>query len=165
MVYLWWYAQQRTFRTFLDCMYAHCGYIPKHLRESCGAHYRYWTQWECVKSMIKQEKMGPVQMSDLKYLAGNQSGFESLHVYHGSMRMRELAIHLERLVCRFPSARQEALKRAWVWLSGYESFEACWRNSWECRVATDTGIKSGWNHFDVDRDIKMPQGAGRFIQD
>ena len=118
--------------------------------EACSDDYEYtkedkrrYVRWEAVKHKIETGEMGKVMTGDLRYLAGHESGYHELHTSHHSMSLRALAVQLERITAPLCRRRRRALKRAFKWLTGYESYSDAWKNPNEERILTDKGIVGG----------------------
>lgn len=54
-----------------------------------------------VNESTDSAKMGQVTTMDMKYVAGRDSGYHSLHSSHHSMSVKAVAIHLEQLAPSF----------------------------------------------------------------
>ena len=118
--------------------------------DACSDDYEYteedkrrYVRWEAVKHKIETSEMGKVMKGDLRYLAGHESGYNNLHTSHHSMSLRALAVQLERITASFSRHRRRALKRAFKWLTGYETYMDAWKNPNEERILTDKGIVGG----------------------
>jgi len=94
-----------------------------------------------VKTKIENNEMGNVTKEDLKYLVRPNSAVKVLFVGIG-MTIQAIARGMDGIVTSFSRRRREALQRAWTWLTGYETYEDCWKNPDDQRVLTSSGFSN-----------------------
>lgn len=109
--------QTAALRVFLHCFYYTCGFRAWHQREEFKgiiitfAHTNFeererpefaeeekkkYVRWHAVMDHFPQ--MPGIYKKDIRWLVGKKSEFDKLHMAHHSMDVRDMAVHLERLV-------------------------------------------------------------------
>jgi hypothetical protein len=155
-------------RIFLDCFVAQCGFIPYHKRTNGGfpsltifanlaSDPGAWKKERPLTNEEKKkfEKWGSVvhKMRDIPgmtkkdaiFLVGRLAGRDKLNRAHHQMPVRAVAIQLDRLCKSVQNEKQgkertDAIQKAFMFLTGYQSFEDAYNNEGEERWMTDSGM-------------------------
>ena len=121
---------------------------PEYTEEEKTIYVRY----HAVMNKVRAGEMGQVTVMEVKYLAGQESGYHSLHSSHHAMSVKAVAVHLERLAPSFQRRRRRALAKAFKWLTGYDSYASAYENAKENRRLKDKGLVGQPLQFDDSDD-------------
>lgn len=131
---------------------------PEYTEEEKKIYVRY----HAVMNKVLAGEMGLVTAMEVKYLAGQESGYHSLHSSHHAMSVKAVAVHLERLTPSFQRRRRRALAKAFKWLTGYDSYASAYENAKENRRLTDKGLVGQALEFDDEpSDGEVGNGTTR----
>ena len=167
-----YHLQDLAMRSFLECLYGKVGYIPKYRRpenkqpqppaprtpsgfQQSSAkkvsrrvnHTKnipsttYKSPYDLVKDHATE--IG-ILNSEVMFLAGHGSMYNTLNQAHHSFSIRTAAVHLERRARRFTSeSRKNTYLKAWRYVTGYPSYADAYNNANETRFLTDDGVQKG----------------------
>jgi len=134
-------VQTHAIKCFIGALYFRCGFQHRWYRRPGKS---YPTRLECLLSKISELQKFGLTESDLEFFAGPQSPYWICgnEIYPaGTMKLREAALSLE-IWSNKPEYKElnGAFLAAFHYMTGYETYEACYTNDDEKRIIAEDGI-------------------------
>jgi hypothetical protein len=146
-------GEKAALRTLYDGFFHECGYVsawnrhgeslylPSSLTHCVDiSHPTPQTKSRKASVWAARGRFPNFSTRDLKYLAGDDSEYKILHESHHTCPLRAIAILVERYLRDKSIGRNEAIRKMFTYVTGYETFKEAYQNETETRLVTSEGL-------------------------